>query len=61
MIVFVFRTNEDTMSWTDFTRRDYARRCGRCAINLTNREWGIDLRFSSRATLAWPAAQDRSS
>mgnify|MGYP001566939463 CR=1 FL=1 len=29
------------MSWTDFTRRDYARRSGRYASDLTDREWGL--------------------
>jgi len=29
------------MCWTDFTRRQYARRASRYASDLTNREWGL--------------------
>ncbi|MBY5436778.1 transposase, partial [Rhizobium leguminosarum] len=29
------------MGWTDFTRRQYARRAMRYASDLTDREWGL--------------------
>jgi len=29
------------MGWTDFTRRQYARRASRYASDLTDREWGL--------------------